>query len=68
MRIAKKVAKLRLLYHRRMLDVCDAANQLGILKDEKAEKVMKHHVMQCLDCMDHLGFDVSGYLNKKEKS
>ena len=46
MSIVKKVAKIRLIFHANMLDVCNVANQLGILKDEKAEEIMKHHSMQ----------------------
>ena len=41
MSIVTKVAKMRLEYHSSMLDVCNVRNQLGILKDEKAEEVMK---------------------------
>lgn len=36
MDIVKKVAKMRLSFHANMLDVCNIANQLGILKDDKA--------------------------------
>lgn len=43
-------------------------NQLGILKDEKAELVMKNHVMQSLDCLQRLGYDVKGSLEKKTES
>ena len=41
MSIVTKVAKMRLEYHSSMFDVCNVLNQLGILKDEKAEEVMK---------------------------
>lgn len=68
MDITKKVAKLRFIYHSNMLDVCNVANQLGILKDEKAEKVMKNHTMQCFDCMRRMGLDVDGFLKKEEES
>lgn len=40
-----------------MLDVCNVLNQLGILKDEKAEEVMKNHTMKCFDAMEHMGLD-----------
>lgn len=33
MSIVTKVAKMRLNYHATMLDICNVANQLGILKD-----------------------------------
>lgn len=68
MDITKVVAKARFVYHSNMLDVCNVANQLGILKDEKAEEVMKNHTMQCFDCMRRMGLDVDGYLNKEEES
>ena len=67
MDITKKVAKLRFIYHSNMLDVCNVANQLGILKDERAEEVMKNHTMQCFDCMRRMGLDVDGYFKKQEE-
>lgn len=59
MDITKKVAKCRFMYHVNMLDVCNILNQLGILKDEKAEEVMKNHTMQSFDCLERLGYDLS---------
>ena len=64
MSIVKKVAKMRLMFHANMLDVFNAANQLGILKDEKAEEIMKYHTMKCFDAMEHMGLDPFG---KKRK-
>ena len=58
MDITKTVAKMRFKYHTNMLDVCNVLNQLGILKDEKAENVMKHHCMQSFDCLERLGYDL----------
>ena len=55
---------MRLNYHANMLDVCNVLNQLGILKDEKAEEVMKNHVIKCFDAMEHMGLDP---WKKKEK-
>ena len=46
-----RVAKLRFIYHTNMLDICNVANQLGIITDEKAEEKMKNHCMKTLDCM-----------------
>jgi len=57
MSIVTKVAKMRLEYHSSMFDVCNVLNQLGILKDEKAEEVMKNHTMKCFDAMEHMGLD-----------
>jgi len=67
MSIVTKVAKMRLMFHANMLDVCNIANQLGILKDEKAEEVMKGHTMKCFDAMEHMGLDPYGKLKKSEK-
>lgn len=67
MSIVTKVAKMRLMFHAKMLDVCNIANQLGILKDEKAEEVMKGHTMKCFDAMEHMGLDPYGKLKKSEK-
>ena len=65
MSIVKKVSKMRLMFHANMLDVCNVANQLGILKDEKAEEIMKHHTMECFDAMEHMGLDPYGK-NRKD--
>ena len=67
MSIVKKVAKMRLMYHADMLDVCNVANQLGILKDEKAEEVMKGHTMKCFDAMEHMGLDPYSKMHKSEE-
>lgn len=66
MDITKKVAKLRFIYHTNMLDVCNVANQLGLLKDNKAEVVMKNHCMKSFDCLKRLGYDVEKALEKSE--
>ena len=64
MNIVKKAAKIRLIFHANMLDVCNVANQLGILKDEKAEEIMKYHTMECFDAMEHMGLDPFGKNHK----
>lgn len=64
MDITKKVAKIRFGYHTNMLDICNVLNQLGVLKDEKAEKAMKFHTMESLDCLERLGYDLNSL--KKE--
>lgn len=58
MDIVTKVAKMRFIYHANMLDVCNVANQLGILKDDKAEEVMKNHTMQILDSLERMGYKI----------
>lgn len=58
MDITKVVAKMRFKYHTNMLNVCNVANQIGLLKDEKAELKMKNHVMQSVDCLERLGYNV----------
>lgn len=59
MDIVKEVAKMRLNFHASMLDVYNVANQLGILKDDKAEEIMK-----CFDAMEHMGLDPFGKHSK----
>ena len=66
MSIVKKVAKMRLLFHANMLDVCNVANQLGILKDSKAEVVMKGHTMKCFDAIEHMGLDVKKFMESTD--
>ena len=63
MDIVKKVANLRFMFHTNMLDVCNVANQLGILKDEKAEEVMKHHALEAFDAMERMGLDPYAKMN-----
>lgn len=67
MSIVTKVAKMRLFFHANMLDVCNVANQLGILKDDKAEEIMKGHTMKCFDAMDHMGLNVKKFLEESKK-
>ena len=67
MSIVTKVAKMRLNFHATMLDVCNVANQLGILKDEKAEVVTKNHTLKCFDAMEHMGLDPYRKLEKSEE-
>ena len=45
MDIADIVTKAREVYHTNMVSVVNAANQLKIIKDEKAEELNKNHVM-----------------------
>lgn len=67
MDITKKVALLRFKYHANMLDICNVLNQIGILKDQKAELVMKDHTMQCFDCLERLGYPIEEMLKQDEK-
>lgn len=41
--------------------------KIGILKDEKAESVMKNHTMQCFDCLERLGYPIEKFLKEQEK-
>ena len=66
MSIVTKVAKIRLLFHANMLDVYNVANQIGILKDDRAEEIMKKHTMKCFDAMEHMGLNVKGYIEAKK--
>ena len=69
MNIVKEVAKMRLTFHANMLDICNVLNQLRILKDDKAETVMKRHALECFDAMEHMGLDPYGKKqNAKEES
>lgn len=68
MDITKKVAKLRFGYHANMLDACNILNQLGILKDVKAEEVMKNHAMNCMDCLARIHDTTVEELVKGKKS
>lgn len=43
----------------------NVANQLGILKDEKAEEVMKKHTFKCFDAMEHMGLDPYGAMKEE---
>lgn len=59
MDLSTKVAIIRFKYHANMLDLCNAANQLKLLSDERAERACKHHVMEALECAGRLGKDLS---------
>lgn len=45
MSLSTKIAKARLAYHANVVDLINAGNQLGIIKDEKAEELAKKHTM-----------------------
>lgn len=59
MNISKRVAIIRFKYHANMLDLCNAANQLKLLSNERAERACKHHTMEALECAGRLGKDLS---------
>ncbi len=65
--ITKTVAKMRFIYHTNMLDICNVANQLGILKDEKAEKKMRNHALQSLDCIYRIGTDLPEFMKRYKR-
>lgn len=67
MDITKSVAKMRFKYHANMLNVCNVLNRFGIVKNEKANSVMKGHFMKALDCLDQMGYDVGSMIEKIEK-
>lgn len=54
MSLSKAVANARFQYHANAIEVSNCLNQLKILKDEKAEIVMKRHFMECLDALHRL--------------
>lgn len=66
MSLPTKVAKMRFMYHANMLDVYNVLNQLGIVKDDRAERVMKNHCMKSLECLERLGYPVQEALKKEE--
>jgi len=45
MSLATRIAKVRLSYHASMIDLVNAGNQIGLIKDEKAERMNRDHVM-----------------------
>lgn len=45
MALSTIVAKARAVYHTNMVELVNVGNQLGLIKDEKAEEANKHHVM-----------------------
>lgn len=59
MDLAKKVAVMRFKFHANMTSIVNVANQLHILTDDKANEMNKHHVMECFDALERLGYDLS---------
>lgn len=49
MGLAENVAKARLAYHANMVDLVNVGNQLGLIKDEKAEDMNRKHVMTLIE-------------------
>lgn len=64
MDIVKTVAKMRFRYHAEMIDVCNVCNQLHILSNESAERIMKYHFYECLDSMEHMGTTLKIFLKR----
>ena len=56
MDVTKVVANLRLKYHLNMIDLCNVANQLKLLSDDKANRANKDHFKECLNCYERLGY------------
>ena len=73
MDVTKIVAKMRLVYHSNAIDFVNVANQLHLLKDEKANLKNKNHLKECLDFYDLLVYKLpknlynSKMTNKKSK-
>lgn len=65
MDIVKTVAKMRFRYHTEVINVCNVWNQLHILSNESAERIMKYHFYECLDSMEHMGYDVKDFLKEE---
>ena len=66
MDITKKVAKARFIYHTNMLDVSNVLNQLGILSNDKAERMSKKHAMATFDCMERMGYNLDMLKSDKD--
>ena len=54
----KKIAKMECAYHSIMIKVCETANRMGLLRADKAEKMMKQHCIKVFDCMDIMDQDL----------
>lgn len=67
MNISKRVSIIRFKYHANMLNLCNAANQLKLLSDERAERACRHHVTEALECAGRLGKDLSTLRQKEEE-
>lgn len=59
MSVVKRVAKARFLYHANMASAVNVLNQLHLMSDEKANEKNKKHVFECLDALEHIGYDLS---------
>ena len=61
--IALWVAKKRFRFYANMLSVVNAANQLGIVKDEAANRMNRDNFFKCMDALEHMGYDVKGFFD-----
>lgn len=64
MDITKVVAKARLHYHLNMIDICNVANQLHLMSDDKAERANKEHVRNVFDCYMRLGVKFPDFVRR----
>ena len=65
--LSELVAKLRYHYHLNAIEINNVLNQLHIRDDLTAERKGKEHFYEILDCLDRLGYDVNGYIEKHSK-
>lgn len=62
MDITKVVAKARLHYHLNMIDICNVANQLHLMSDDKADRANRDHLKNVFDCYGRLGVALPEYV------
>lgn len=62
MDITKVVAKARLEYHLNMIDICNVANQLHLLSNDKADRANENHLKKVLDCYERLGVQLPRFM------
>ncbi len=66
MDIAKRVAKIRFMYHANMTSIVNVLYQLGIYSGDKAEVANKEHVFKAIDCLTILGYDTKEFYENEE--
>lgn len=54
MDINTKVAIIRFKYHASMVSLCNVANQLKLLSDERTDRACRHHVIEIIDCVNRI--------------
>lgn len=66
MDLPKLIARLRLRYHLKIIDVNNVLYKLHLRSEDKIEHLGKKHCMAVIDCFEQLGVPICNELKKQK--